>query len=152
LRLPAATDFHSEPGQGARASVDGATITVGRAATDTGIKTHPHASLVAVRRDNIVLGHIALEDRIKSTTPAALRTLRTQGISVEMVTGDRRAAAARIAHALGIDAVHAEVTPERKQELVKAARQRVRANGTVVFAGDGINDAPALAAADVGVA
>ena len=69
-----------------------------------------------------------------------------------MVTGDRRAAAERIAEELGIDAVHAEVTPGQKQDLVKAARDRAGPGDTIVFAGDGINDAPALAAADVGVA
>src|SRR5690606_36512854 len=105
-----------------------------------------------VHRDDTLLGWIALEDRIKSSTPDALRALHHQGIRVVMITGDRRAAAARIATELGIDDWHAEVTPERKQELVREARHAAGPAVRVVFAGDGINDAPALAAADVGVA
>ncbi len=152
LTIPDSIDFASEPGQGAHATVDGDTITVGRADTNAQIDEHPHASLVAVRRGETLLGHIALEDKIKSSTPAALKALHQRGIKVVMVTGDREASARRIANELGLDAVHAEVTPERKQELVKAARADATGGATVVFAGDGINDAPALAAADVGVA
>ncbi|WP_225919307.1 copper-translocating P-type ATPase [Actomonas aquatica] len=152
LTIPDSTDFASEPGQGASATIDGHTITVGRAAADAKVDSHPHASLVAVRRGDEELGLIALEDKIKASTPAALKALHHRGIKVVMVTGDRQASAQRIADELGLDAVHAEVTPERKQELVNAAKAEATHGATIVFAGDGINDAPALAAADVGVA
>ncbi|MCF3651120.1 copper-translocating P-type ATPase [Synoicihabitans lomoniglobus] len=152
LPVPASTDFHSEPGHGARATIDGAIIEVGRVSPDAHIAAHPHASLVAVKRGDALLGLIALEDRIKASTPAALRALHAHGIRVVMVTGDRASAARRIADELGLDAVHAEVTPARKQELVNEAKAQAIGQATIVFAGDGINDAPALAAADVGVA
>ena len=152
LTIPDSQDFTSEPGQGARATVQGTTMEVGRADADAKLESHPHASLVAVRRDGTLLGLIALEDRVKASTPAALRTLQAQGLRVVMVSGDRRAAAERIAADLGLDEVHAEVTPDRKQELVREARQSQSEADAVIFAGDGINDAPALAAADVGVA
>ncbi len=152
LTLPASSDFASEPGQGASATIDGATITVGRAPADAKVDSHPHASLVAVRQGEETLGLVALEDQVKASTPAALRALHQRGIKVVMVTGDRQASAQRIADELGLDAVHAEVTPERKQQLVQAAKADARNGATIVFAGDGINDAPALAAADVGVA
>ncbi|MCC5021476.1 MAG: cadmium-translocating P-type ATPase [Candidatus Synoicihabitans palmerolidicus] len=150
LTIQPSSNFHNEPGQGACALVEGNIIEVGRADADATLPDHPHASLVAVRQGERVFGLIALEDRIKASAPAALKALHAHGIRVIMVTGDREAAARRVADELGLDAVHAEVTPERKQELVKQAKAP---NGaTVVFAGDGINDAPALAAADVGVA
>ena len=152
LQVPASTDFASEPGQGAHASVEGETISVGRAEANVSVDTHPHASLVAVKRGDAVLGLIALEDKIKTSTPTALAALHALGLRVVMVTGDRQASAQRIADELGLDAVHAEVTPERKQELVKEAKARATDGATIVFAGDGINDAPALAAADVGIA
>jgi Cu+-exporting ATPase len=132
--------------------VDGQVVFVGRAEPTAKIDDHPHATLVAVKQNTTVLGLIALEDRVKATTAPALRRLREQGVRVVMVTGDRQAAARRIAVALNIDEVHAEVTPEDKQTLVKQAREQAPAGATVVFAGDGLNDAPALAAADVGVA
>ncbi len=94
-------------------------------------------------------GVILLADRIKTSTAEALRELRAEGLRIVMLTGDRREAALRVASQLGIEEVEAEVQPEGKGEIVK----RLRAEGRIVaMAGDGINDAPALAAAHVGIA
>jgi len=102
-----------------------------------------------VRVDGREAGLIALADRVKATTPAAVAELRRLGLKVYMVTGDRAASARAVAEQLALDGFHAEVTPARKQELVREHQAR---GERVVFAGDGFNDAPALAAADVGIA
>ena len=88
-------------------------------------------------------------DVVKATTPAAVADLQRLGLAVHMVTGDRAASARAVAEALGLDGWTAGVSPAGKQELVRAHQARGR---RVVFAGDGLNDAPALAAADVGIA
>jgi Cu+-exporting ATPase len=96
-----------------------------------------------------VEGVFLLTDRIKASTPEALRQLRAEGLRIVMLTGDRRENAARIAAQLGINEVEAGVQPQEKGEIVK----RLRNQGHIVaMAGDGINDAPALAAAHVGIA
>ncbi len=145
LILAPATDFAAEPGVGVRATVDGHRVTVSRA--DAAI-AYAH-TLVAVTVDDRPAGTIALADTIKPTTPAAIRELQRLGLRVVMVTGDREETARTVATELGLDGYHAAVTPARKQELVREHRQR---HEIVVFAGDGLNDAPALAAADVGIA
>jgi Cu+-exporting ATPase len=94
-------------------------------------------------------GAILLTDRIKASTPEAIRALRQEAIRVVMLTGDRRTTALSVAKELGIDEVEAEVQPQQKSEIVKRLREQGR---IVAMAGDGINDAPALAAADVGIA
>jgi Cu+-exporting ATPase len=94
-------------------------------------------------------GTIALADLVKQTTPEALAALRKEGLRIVMLTGDQQATANRIAKELGIAEVIAEVRPRQKAEAI----QRMRAEGHIVaMAGDGVNDAPALAAADVGIA
>ena len=94
-------------------------------------------------------GLLAVSDPVKETTQEALKQLRADGIRVVMLTGDNRRTAAAVAGRLGIDAVEAEVLPEDKARIV----QKLKAEGRVVaMAGDGVNDAPALAAADVGIA
>jgi Cu+-exporting ATPase len=99
--------------------------------------------------DGRPVGVIFLSDRIKSSAPEAIRALRADRIRLVMLTGDRRAVAMKVASELGIEDVEAEVQPQQKEEIV----QRLRKQGRVVaMAGDGINDAPALAAADVGIA
>ncbi|MFH1499608.1 MAG: copper-translocating P-type ATPase [Verrucomicrobiota bacterium] len=150
LQLPAATDFNAEAGSGVTTNIDGQTITIGRAPTDAQLADHPEATLVAIKIDGRDAGLIALADAIKETTPNAIAALRELGIKVYMVTGDREAAAQAVAQQLGLDGYHAGVTPEDKQKLVRQHQQ----NGTerVIFAGDGLNDAPALAAADIGIA
>ena len=142
-------DFSAQPGAGVRASVTGRLVEIVRAPADTLLPAHPTATLVVVQIDGRPAGLIALADQIKPTTPAAIAELRKQGLRVFMVTGDRAATAKSVADSLGLDGFHAEVTPARKQELVREHQAR---GERVVFAGDGLNDAPALAAADVGIA
>ncbi|HYL49397.1 MAG TPA: HAD-IC family P-type ATPase, partial [Stellaceae bacterium] len=99
--------------------------------------------------DGRAAGAIAVADPIKATTPVALAQLRADGIRIVMLTGDNRATAQAVAAKLGIDEVEAEVLPEQKHTMV----QRLRHEGRVVaMAGDGVNDAPALAEADIGIA
>src|SRR6267142_5124238 len=106
-------------------------------------------TVLFVAVDGALAGLLSVADPLKPTSAAALRDLRSEGIRVGMVTGDSRATARAIARELGIEEVEAEVRPEDKAALVK----RYQAEGHVVaMAGDGINDAPALAAADVGIA
>jgi Cu+-exporting ATPase len=103
--------------------------------------------LVAV--EGRLAGLFLLSDAIKASTPEAIRVLRRDGIRIVMLTGDRREAAVRVGHDLGIEEVEAEVLPQQKSEVVK----RLREQGHIVaMAGDGINDAPALAEAHVGIA
>jgi P-type E1-E2 ATPase len=94
-------------------------------------------------------GLIAIADPIKESTPAALEALHAEGIEVAMLTGDNQVTAEAVARRLGIDRVEAEVLPDHKSDIVKRLRDEGR---VVAMAGDGVNDAPALAAADVGIA
>jgi Cu+-exporting ATPase len=103
--------------------------------------------LVAV--DRAVVGIIFFADTIKTNAAESVRALQTEGVRVVMLTGDRRETAIGVAQVLGISEVEAEVQPQQKAEVVKRLRNQGR---IVAMAGDGINDAPALAAADVGIA
>jgi len=106
-------------------------------------------TLMFVARGRSVIGLLGVVDPIKPTTEAALRDLRAAGIHVVMLTGDSRATAEAVARKLGIDEVHAEVAPEQKDQAVA----QLQAKGKIVaMAGDGTNDAPALARAHVGIA
>jgi Cu+-exporting ATPase len=104
---------------------------------------------VYVAVDGRAAGAFFLSDRIKPSTPEAIRALRADGVRVVMLTGDRRGTAMKVARESGIDEVEAEVQPQQKVETVKRLREQGR---IVAMAGDGINDAPALAAAHVGIA
>ncbi len=160
--LAAADDFRALPGMGAQARVDGAVATVGSLALLRGCgipaETASAAAarleeqgktVVAVARDGVVLGLIAVRDRIRPHARDALRALRRLGVRTLMLTGDSEQTAAAIARELGIDHVHARLRPEDKVRIVEG----LRARGVVVaMVGDGINDAPALAAASVGIA
>jgi Cu+-exporting ATPase len=148
LTLPAATAFTAEPGVGVTATIAGQRITVTRA-PDNSDGRHAGATLVAVTIDGTLAGTLALADTIKPSTPAAIRELQRLGLRVVMVTGDRASAARVVADELKLDGHHAGITPARKQELVREHRAR---GEHVVFAGDGLNDAPALAAAEIGIA
>src|SRR5262249_46708277 len=107
------------------------------------------ATAIFVGVNGKAAGIVAIADPIKATTPAAVSALQQAGIRVVMLTGDNATTAQAVAHKLGIAEVEAEVLPEDKGKVV----ERLRAQGRVVaMAGDGVNDAPALAAADVGVA
>ncbi len=147
LTLAPADDFQAEPGQGVSARVRGRSVSVGRAPDNA--NHHATATLIGVAIDSVFAGTIALADPIKTTTPQAIRELHRLGLKIFMVTGDREATARAVANELGLDGFHAGVTPARKQEIVREHQAR---SEVVAFAGDGLNDAPALAAADIGIA
>jgi Cu+-exporting ATPase len=149
IALAPVTGFAAQPGAGVRAIAAGRTTEISRAPGEAALPAHPTATLVAVTVDGRPAGLIALADQVKPTTPAAIAALKTRGLKIYMVTGDRTATARSVAESLGLDGFHADVTPARKQELVREHQAR---GERVVFAGDGLNDAPALAAADVGIA
>jgi Cu+-exporting ATPase len=157
------SDFQASPGGGIRGKVAGKSVIVGtqRFLSAEGIRASlamaaandpPGASVfstIFVAVDGEVVGVLSVADQTKASTPAAIRELKAEGLRVVMLTGDRREAAQKVAAQLGIDEVHAEVLPQAKGEVIK----RLRGEGRIVaMAGDGINDAPALAAADVGIA
>src|SRR3989441_5989529 len=106
-------------------------------------------TVVFVALDGHLAGFLGVEDSVKPTTPEALAALRSSGVRVVMVTGDHRATAEAVARRLAIDDVRPEVAPAQKAEIVKALQSE---GGAVAMAGDGVNDAPALAQADVGIA
>jgi Cu+-exporting ATPase len=160
--LDEVADFGSVTGKGVAGKVGGRTVSLGNAAMmrDQGIALGDlETQADALRRDGATAlfaaidgkpgGVIAVADPIKASTPQALDKLRQDGVHIVMLTGDNRTTAEAVARKLGIDAVEAEVLPEDKNQIVK----RLKAQGRVVaMAGDGVNDAPALAEADVGVA
>jgi Cu+-exporting ATPase len=161
LQLLPVTDFRSVTGQGVTGKVKGRQVTVGRptlgsnsaisdsamAAKEAEMRARAN-SVIYITVDGRDAGFIGIADPIKPSTPEAMRELRAHGIKIVMVTGDSRATAQSVAAQLGITEVEAEVMPEQKLEIVK----RLQKNGVVAMAGDGINDAPALAQADVGIA
>jgi len=160
LKLSPPADFVSMPGKGIQGSVDGRRVAIGNAAFMRESKAFDHGraapsgsdslgSLLFVALDDAYVGAIGVADPTKISTPAAIRDLKAQGLRIVMLTGDNRATAAQIANDLGIDTFEAEVLPERKSEVIKNLQQQGR---VVAMAGDGINDAPALAQADVGIA
>jgi Cu+-exporting ATPase len=149
LGLTSPAEFTAEPGAGVRAKINNQFVGVGRAPADTALLGHPTATLVLVTVNGQSAGLIALADSVKATTPGAVAELQRQAFKIFMVTGDRESSARTVADALGLDGFYAGVTPARKQELVREHQAR---GERVVFAGDGLNDAPALAAADVGIA
>jgi P-type Cu+ transporter len=160
LTLAAVSDFHATAGGGAEGRVENRIVRVGtlKFLESSGVNTslakgqaiaNESATTTYVAIDDSVVGAISLSDPIKSSAEAAIRELRADGIHIVVATGDRREVALRVARELGIDQVEAEVQPQQKAEIVK----RLREQGHVVaMAGDGINDSPALAAADVGIA
>ncbi len=150
LKLETPESFQAEPGFGVEARVGGRRIRIGRVADGPAqAGDFATATLVAVECDGVILGTLALADPIKATTPEAIAELHRLGLRVVVVSGDREATVRAVAESLGLDGWHAGVTPARKQELVRELRAR---GEHVVFAGDGLNDAPALAAAEVGIA
>lgn len=145
LRIAPAEDFTAAPGRGVTAVVDGSTVHVGRADSPEGAET-----TVRVTRDGTLLGALALTDRLRTdAAPATAALTALTGTAPTLLTGDHAAAAARVAEATGITDVRAGLLPEDK---VEAVRERERAGNKVLFVGDGVNDAPALAAAHAGVA
>jgi heavy metal translocating P-type ATPase len=162
IAVPDVVDFDSPVGRGVHGTVEGRTVALGSADFLSGRGLDPTsvtpeadrvrttgATAVLVGVDDRVAGVLAVADPVKPTTPAALAALRAEGVEVVMLTGDNRTTAESVARQLGIDRVEAEVLPDHKADVVT----RLKAEGRVVaMAGDGVNDAPALAAADVGLA
>ena len=156
VATPAGTEHMVEPGTGARAVVDGVEMRVGRPdglppdlmATVAALASNGRSPF-AVWRDGRPTGVIAVSDRVKPGAAEAVARLRAMGMQISLVTGDRRATAEAVAAEIGIDRVSAEVYPDGK--VVEVARLQDEGH-RVVFVGDGLNDAPALAEADVGVA
>jgi Cu+-exporting ATPase len=162
LKLLQISAFESQTGQGVSAIVTGRRVIVGRKSITGGSEfqsgtlaaqeqqfLQQGSTVIYVSIDGRDAGFIAIGDRIKETTPEALAELRREGLKVVMLTGDNQATARAIAAKLGIDEYRAEVLPEDKLNQIKALQKE---HGRVAMAGDGINDAPALAQADVGIA
>jgi len=155
---PAVTGFRAEPGRGARGTVDGREVLVGRpdlfddlspvAERLTGWAA-TGATVVVVGVDGAVAGALAVADAVRPGAADAVAQLRAMGLRTVLLTGDAPAAAHHVAAAVGIDEVHAGALPGRKVEVVRGLRER---GHTVVMVGDGINDAAALATADLGIA
>jgi Cu+-exporting ATPase len=146
LALAKAENFRSETGRGVGAVVDGRRIFVGRAENADGQSAE---TMVGVTIDDQPAGTLALADPIKLSAREAIAKLHSDGLRIVMLTGDNRSAAEVVAHELGIDEVHAQVLPDGKADVIA----KLQAQGRIVaMAGDGINDAPALARADVGIA
>jgi P-type E1-E2 ATPase len=162
LSLEEPSDFDSPTGKGVVGVVEGRKVALGAEKYLSELKvdtSHLRAQAEELRRDGataifisvdgVAVAVLGVADKIKATTPDALAALKAQGIRLVMLTGDNRTTAEAVARKLGIDAVEAEVLPEDKSRIVT----RLKSEGRVVaMAGDGVNDAPALAAADVGVA
>ena len=159
VSVPRASDFESLAGRGARARVDGAVVAVGgpRLLADLALEPLPIAadwdrlgrSVLHVVSDGRVVGALAVEDEIRPESKEAVDSLHAIGVRVAMLTGDSQAVADSVARRLGIDEVAAQVLPAHKAAAVKRFREGGR---TVAMVGDGVNDAPALATADVGIA
>ena len=162
LTFGKAEDFDSPVGKGVTGSVDGRKLIIGshRIMEEESVDVSAlakeaerlrgeGATVIFVAIDGRVGGLFAISDPIKATTPDAMRTLMNEGIRVVMLTGDNKTTAKAVARKLGIEDVEAEVLPDHKSEIVARLRQHGR---IVAMAGDGVNDAPALAAADVGIA
>jgi heavy metal translocating P-type ATPase len=162
LAFSEVTEFDSPVGKGVVGNVGGMALVSGASKflAERGVDVAPlqdaaeqqrarSATVLFVALDGKLAGFVAIADPIKETTPAALKALREAGVRIVMLTGDGKTTAQAVGKALGIDEVVAEVFPEEKANIV----QRLRREGRVVaMAGDGVNDAPALAAAEVGVA
>ena len=162
LPVSTASGFRAIPGRGVEGLLGSKRVLAGTAkfmnqmgidiptAQETPDRQHySSATPVYIAADGRVLGVILLADRVKPSAPEAVRALRAEGMRLVMLTGDRREVAAMVAKELGIEEIEAEVQPQQKAEVVKRLRDQGR---IVAMAGDGINDAPALAAADVGIA
>jgi Cu+-exporting ATPase len=162
IALAQVVDFDSPAGKGAIGMVEGKSVVLGNAsflaelaiaadslAREAEALRHDGATAIFVAIEGKLAGVIAIADPIKATTAAALNALRHDGLRIVMLTGDNRTTARAVAERLGVTEVEAEVLPEHKSEAVARLQRESR---VVAMAGDGVNDAPALAAADVGIA
>jgi P-type Cu+ transporter len=162
LALAEVAGFASPSGKGAQGTVDGKAVAIGNATLmhELNIATHEFdaaaeaargtgATAIYVAIDGRAAGIVAIADPIKPSAKAALRALRAEGLRIVMLTGDNATTARAVAAQLDIDEIEAGVLPDRKSDVVQALR---KAGRRVAMVGDGVNDAPALAAADVGIA
>jgi P-type Cu+ transporter len=162
LNMSAVTEFNSPTGKGVVGIVDGRRLALGHAnflrelhiqpgvlEQDAERLRHDGATAIFLGVDGRLAAVIAVADPVKSTTPAALDALAKEGVRVVMLTGDNRTTAQAVARRLGITEVEAEVLPDQKSAVVEKLQREGR---SVAMAGDGVNDAPALAAAEVGIA
>jgi Cu+-exporting ATPase len=162
VTMAGSSEFRTLPGKGVLGKVAGRSAALGneRLLSELGVvpgELSPRAdalrtqgmTVVFAVLDGQVIGMLAVSDPVKATSQAAIRALHADGIRIVMLTGDNRTAAQAVARSLGIDELEAEVTPDQKGAVVKGLQAQGR---KVAMAGDGINDAPALAQADVGVA
>jgi len=162
IPMAGVSEFQSQPGLGISGKVDGRMVAVGNEkffqqksiSFDALMQTagnlrHNGQTVVFVALDGRVAGLIGIADPIKPSTAKALRDLKAAGLRIVMLTGDSRGTAEAVAAKLGIDDFEAEILPDKKSEVVRRLQQE---GHTVAMAGDGINDAPALAQADVGIA
>jgi Cu+-exporting ATPase len=162
LELSAAADFVSHAGRGTTGTIGGRRIALGNAALmcelhvatelldgAAEVARQQGATAIYVAIDGRIAGIVAIADPIKPSARGALAALRAQGLRIVMLTGDNLTTAQAVARTIGIDEIEAGVLPERKSEVVQRLRDRGR---RVAMVGDGVNDAPALAAADVGIA
>jgi Cu+-exporting ATPase len=160
LKLSQPHEFHSVTGKGIQGVVDGRKIAAGNRAlmaevgavepgTAFSYGSVPGSTPVFVAIDGKYIGDFGVADRIRNSTPDAIRDLKAQGLRIVMLTGDNKVVAGAIANKLGIEEFEAEVLPEQKLEIIRKLQGQGR---VVAMAGDGINDAPALAQANVGIA
>ena len=162
ITIPAPANFESITGRGVRGVVDGRRVLVGSAgfladarvpidalAEEANVRRAEGQTVMLVAVDGKPAGLLGVADPIKPSTPEALRALHEDGLRILMVTGDSHVTADAVAKKLGLDDVIAEVLPDQKQDVVRQLQSQGR---VVAMAGDGINDAPALAQADVGIA
>jgi Cu+-exporting ATPase len=163
IAIPAVEGFSTQSALGVRGRVEGRELALGNAmlmqdagvTLDLAVQSRADtlrkdgASVLLLAVDGAIAALLVIADAIKADTPRALESLRAEGLRVVMLTGDNRTTAQAVARTLGIDEVHADVSPADKAAVVERLRREGR---RVAMAGDGINDAPALAAADVGIA
>jgi Cu+-exporting ATPase len=162
VKLTAAEDFESITGKGVSGTVDGKMVVLGNRrlldvfsfdpgemAAKAENMRREGATVMFVAVENVIAGLVAVADPIKETTPDAIQSLHREDIRIVMLTGDNRTTAAAVASKLGLDEVEAEVLPDGKADIVKKYQEQGQ---FVAMAGDGINDAPALAQAEVGIA
>jgi Cu+-exporting ATPase len=162
LDLSKVEEFDSPTGKGATGKVDGKTVMLGNSKflSSLGVETQSlneqgellrgdGATVINIAIDSKLAGLFAIADPVKPSTPAALKALAAEGVKVIMLTGDNRTTAQAVARKLGIDDLEAEVLPDQKSAVVLKLQ---KAGRVVAMAGDGVNDAPALAAAEVGIA
>ncbi len=151
------TNFKNYPGRGVQAQLDDSMVCVGnpRLLAELGIPNSNHIAaedagktVILVAKEGTVIGSLTLADKLRPESLEAVSALKTRGLRVEMLTGDNEETARDIAGRVGVDGFHADLLPEEKVEAIRL----LKGLGTVVMVGDGVNDAPALATADVGIA